>query len=333
MPDLIDILNPRNVFQKSKKINNITSLKRIYHRIIKRLIHKRLYFEKNHNLNNTIIVAGGGRSGTTWLAEVLAEYFHYRLIFEPLHPELNYFNPFYNVKYIPPESKNPDFVKRFQNLFSGKLKHQKLDLDNRVFRAGGRVVKFIRANLLLPWINNQFPEIPIVFILRHPCAVVSSRINRGWTIESFNGYLDNNPLKNQYLKQHMDIIENADSAVERQACNWCIENLIPLKAMEDENWIVTTYEDLVFSFEEEIKRIIKYINPTIPIKEDQIVNYRSFQTPNKSKTLDPLELLNIWKSRLSKMQIKNILDIVKQFSLDYVYDDNPFSKTYSRHFS
>ncbi|TFF98983.1 MAG: hypothetical protein EU541_06080 [Promethearchaeota archaeon] len=334
MNELIDLLNPRILFQKLKqKDKNIESFKRIYHRVIKRLLFRRIYFERNNDIKKSIIIAGGGRSGTTWLAEVLAEYFHYRLIFEPLHPNIHYFKPIHDTRYIPPSSSHLNYKDKLYKLFSGELKHQKLDLDNRIFRPKGRIVKFIRANLLIPWMKTQFPNIPIVFILRHPCAVISSRINLGWEVETFNHYLGNKDLMEHYLNPYKDIITNAESPVQKQACNWCIENLVPLKAMKNKKWIITTYEDLVMSFKNEIKRIIQQISPKTSINENAIINYRSFQTPNKSKSLEPLELLSVWKSRLTSHEINDILTIVKKFSLDNVYDNHPFSKKYSHHSS
>ncbi len=62
------------------------------------MVCRRIYRDTNHDAGSTILVAGTGRSGTTWLADIISEQFKSRLMFEPFHPvlvpeyaEFNYF--------------------------------------------------------------------------------------------------------------------------------------------------------------------------------------------------------------------------------------------------
>jgi len=81
-----------------------------------------LYFEKNHDLNNTIIIAGTGRSETTWLAQILDKYLHCRIIFEPLyHQKVELFKQFKYKQYIPPNYKNEKYKRIFNKILSGKI--------------------------------------------------------------------------------------------------------------------------------------------------------------------------------------------------------------------
>jgi hypothetical protein len=38
----------------------------------------------------------------------------------------------------------------------------------------------MRAQLFLRWIKQTFPEMPILLLLRHPCAVAKSRLQSCW---------------------------------------------------------------------------------------------------------------------------------------------------------
>lgn len=121
--------------------------------------------ENNHDLSITILVEGTGRSGITWLAEMLADYFHYRLIFEPFKPEkVKLFQHFSHKEYISPDYKNQEFFRIFKKILSGNVSNNWVNRDNRVFKADGRVVKSIRSSFFLKWLKNNFPCIPIVYI-------------------------------------------------------------------------------------------------------------------------------------------------------------------------
>lgn len=293
----------------------------------KRFLSKRIFFEKNHNLINTILVQGCGRSGTTWLGEVLAESLKYRLIFEPFRPDkINIFNKFVYKQYLPSDYKNERVYRIFEQIMSGRIKNTWIDNYNNFFIPKGRIVKSIRASLFLKWMRNNFPEIPIIMIIRHPCAVVSSRIKLGWDTAELDLMLKQKMLVNDHLSVFKDIIYSADTKIKQNTCLWCIENLIPLKTMEKKDWIVTFYENLVANFKSEIRKILNYINKFTEIKVKAIKNRISAQANKYSAIFMDKSPLESWKKSLTPEQISEILTITKQFSLDYIYNDNLMPK-------
>ena len=55
------------------------------------------------------MVAGTGRSGTTWLAEILMNILNYRLMFEPFNPrKVDICKNYLNKQYIPPNENNEE---------------------------------------------------------------------------------------------------------------------------------------------------------------------------------------------------------------------------------
>jgi len=293
----------------------------------KRILLSNIYFEKNHDLNKAIIVAGTGRSGTTWLAEILMNILKFRLIFEPFNPrKVKLCKDLPNKLYIPPNEINKEYLKIFEQILSGRIRNPWINQDNRVFRPKGRIIKTIRANLFLGFLSNNFPTIPIVFILRHPCGVVLSRNTKGWGTEDLEIILKQEILIKDFLDPYLDIINNAKTVFQKMACIWCIETLVPLKIMKPDNWIVTTYEDLVLNPEITITKILKYCKINFQIDEYSIKSSPSLTVERSSAIIEKENPLTVWKKALTQNEIKEILDTVKAFSLDWLYDEGIIPK-------
>ena len=136
-----------------------------------------------------IILAGSGRSGTTWLTDMLTLDRNYRSIFEPLH-FLNVPNVGKNWGlYLRADDEHPWLHDHLSKCFFTRadrawMKWMTCRVDwgtpwysqpfwflynLKYFRpwARNRVVKVIKANLMLPWIINHWNP-KILFITRHP---------------------------------------------------------------------------------------------------------------------------------------------------------------------
>ena len=165
---------------------------------------------KSQIIKNPLVIAGSGRSGTTWVLDSLAQSNGLRTIFEPLNPfEVKDAKPFANI-YIDETSENFDLEQFLMNVFSGKINnlwpntrilpsklipafsqiktsssvYNQLALYKKFllrysnyFRSRSRypITKFIRANSILDWMKRKF-NARIVFIVRHPVAVAASKI-------------------------------------------------------------------------------------------------------------------------------------------------------------
>lgn len=159
---------------------------------------------------NAVVIAGSGRSGTTWVLDVLATANNYKTVFEPLHPDVGMVSGKYAGKYIRADSKPSDIIKFMSSVLRGDIStvwtdyrvvSHRLRLSLRTFisprafielcyrykalfnnyRAfnrknyNGVAVKFIRANLMLGWLCSQY-NTKTLFIIRHPGAIIESKI-------------------------------------------------------------------------------------------------------------------------------------------------------------
>jgi len=300
---------------------------------------------RNYNIKDTIVISGPPRGGTTWLMELLDTLPGYRSIFEPLHfkrvPQLRQLNlrqPFgYPFRpYLSPTDEHPQLKEYLAKVFKGKVVNWLFDfsLHPRVIykriSANKILVKCIRANRLLPWIDNNFELRAIYLMLRHPCAAISSRI-KTW------GYPPNVTLAKritldsigriEYFRDNRELkkkLENLGGAIEVLAAIWAIDTYIPLayyKRNNPEKWHIVVYEKLVTSFEEEIKAIFSHIGEPIPREVKRMFSKPSRMSYDKQFIGTSKQLLK-WKKHLSQDQIKKILEVVGWFGINF-YTENP----------
>jgi hypothetical protein len=126
----------------------------------------------------------------------------------------------------------------------------------RAAKAKYTVIKEIRANLMLGWLSENFP-IRIVFVTRHPCAVVGSRMRLGWDVDT-ERILVQPELLDEFLSPFEGIIREAKSTISQHAVNWCVENLIPLHQIRHYGWLWTAYEAFVADPEGTFDRLFSY---------------------------------------------------------------------------
>ena len=273
-----------------------------------------------------LIVAGSARSGTTWVAELLNNIPNSVLIFEPLHPINNPKSKEAGFKwktYLEPDEISPDYYKYFERLFRlsvlSKWDTRFIPLY-KIFKVDYYVFKFIRANLLINWLSNNFPIKKPILILRHPCAVVSSRIKLSWKDSS---YTNSKKFYNKY-PLFKDIGVDLQTKEEIVALSWCEENYLPLLRNNTDSLIVVSFEGMVTNTERELKRIFESWNIVIPdnILEKVNIPSKTFKLNFDSKYLDDKninsqKLLSRWKKDLSEEQIKRVLNIVKKAGMDF----------------
>ena len=298
------------------------------YKLKKRLIRavcRRLYRDTNREISNSIVVAGTGRSGTTWLANIIASQIPCRIMFEPFHSRLvKDFQSFHYFHYMRPTEENSQLHFYCHKIFSGNIRHKWIDRQVDRLTSEYRLIKAIRANLFLKWLHNVFPEVRYLFIIRHPCAVVLSRMQLKWSTDGdIEPFLAQSKLVDDFLSHKLDFIKRAKTVEEKHAIIWCISNLIPIKQFGLDRLNVIFYEDLVCQPEKEMAKIAQAINIDYnKSKVTEQVAKPSTTTIRSSAILTGDDIIGRWKTELSPQQINNILSVVKSFALDYLYDDS-----------
>ncbi len=275
------------------------------------------YLDLGDGPKDTLFVAGSGRSGTTWLADKLNPRRDHRLLFEPFHPAKVPLVPgFHRRQYLRPDDRSEIYAQPIQRILSGAVRNRWVDRFHRTFVARKRIVKDIRANLMLGWMRENFPEMPIVLLLRHPCAVAESQLSLGWK-DILDETLDQGQLVEDYLTPIEAKMRSSQDPFERRVFLWCVENYVPLKQLADKEMTVAFYENLVADPVPELRRISGRLGMTFDeAAAGEIERPSPVSRRNKPPSLDG------WRHRISEDQRRKAIEILALFNLDRIYGED-----------
>ena len=284
----------------------------------------RLYRENNQDPGRAVFLAGTARSGTTWLADVIASQASCRIMFEPFHPfwvkayrDFNYFH------YARPDEENPALASYARRVLTGNIRDPWIDRQVERLRPDYRLIKAIRANLLLNWLSEVFPEVSIVLIIRHPCAVVSSRMKLGWwTDQDIAPMLSQSKLVEDHLEDKLDLINGAETEEEKHAVIWCIHNLIPLRQFSGQQLSIIFYENLYLQPEIEVPRLFQSVPFGFQSSVYTALNRPSHTSLRSSEIFSGRDLVKQWEKSLTPPEVDRILKVVESFGLDGIYGDS-----------
>jgi len=294
------------------------------------------------DIAKTVVISGVPRGGTTWFLNILQTLPGYRSIFEPLHkkwfPELQKRRWISRV-YLPPERRDPELEDYLSRVFKGNVMsfhaHYSIRPGTISKFVVGRnvVVKFIRANRLLPWIHSHFNLRGTYLLIRHPCAVVASQVESG--IRGYSYHRDR-PLPKEFLLNEAERIQeirenrwlmrklkNLNTHVGVLAAIWAIDQYVPLSYLSrhPDAWYVAVYERLVVDFTNEVKRIFEYIGEDVPSAAYDLY-HRPSRTTRDYRYVGTKKQLLKWKEKLSERQVEEVLRVIGWFGIDF-YNQNP----------
>jgi hypothetical protein len=291
---------------------------------------RRVHRDRYADTIPTAILAGSGRSGTTWVAELIDSQVPCRLLFEPFHPgKVGAYRRFHYFQYMPPEGVDDELLAFCRRLFAGEVRGPWVDGHLAHLRPRLRLVKDIRPTLMLRWIQRNFPEVPILYILRHPCAVVLSRMRLNWaTDEDVAQFLCQPDLVGDHLEPFLHVIEGARTEEEKHAVIWCVSNLVPLRQFEDCAWTLVFYEHVRSQPEVEVPRIFRALG--VEPRDDALQaarrpsrTTRNYGEPARSERTGAAD----WQRSLSPGQIERICRIVAAFGLEHLYGNSAMPLT------
>ena len=141
---------------------------------------RQFYRDPGPEIARSILVAGTARSGTTWLANIIDAQLGCRILFEPFHPKVEAYEADQLFPYVRPGEQAPRLHQYAERVLRGQIRDPWIDSEATRLWPKYRLIKDVRLNLVLKWFCDTFPEVPVLLIVRHPCAVVLSRMEAGW---------------------------------------------------------------------------------------------------------------------------------------------------------
>lgn len=273
--------------------------------------------------SKAILLFASPRGGSTWLEEMLTTIPRTATIWEPLDIRNN--PPFKEIgfwwrQHIPEDERWPEAEALFADLFAGRMLSPYLTQSTtpEALEAADRlVVKFVRGNLLLPWLVERFPLPKPVLLVRHPCAVVASMITHGAWNE-----LEPAPLElprhrhDGLLSGYQQLVGPITTIEERYASIWCMSNAHVLSHPKNNRaWTTVYYEDLILDTEATLQRIFTPWGMAVPEGALAMSRKASRTTRENAQVHDPQGQLRAWKKALSPDAQERILAMVKRFGI------------------
>lgn len=175
------------------------------------------------------------------------------------------------------------------------------------------IIKFVRANLSAPFMNETF-GIPVIHLLRNPYDVLASQeqVKFPWLYD-LSRFTNQEKLVQLINSEFsFDLCSAKDlSPLELLALRWCIENVIPLELWTNKgaNYEVVKYESLFSDIQIFFDLCSKF--NLEPVKNiDEVYKRPSSKTHAKSQLINFKDKERIWTENELK-QINTILDLFK----------------------
>jgi hypothetical protein len=299
---------------------------------VQRIIASRMLIDLGGDHRDALFVAGSGRSGTTWLAQVINYRNDYRLIFEPFHRELvPLCAHFLHAQYLPPGLQDPTYLEPVGEILSGRVRTRWTDRFNKNPLPRRRIVKEIRGNLMLRWLSVNFPEMPIVLILRHPCAVAPSRLTvardprQDW-FPYVEETLSQPALRRSFLMPYLELARELRTDFEKHVFMWCVENFVPLRQFRSGQLHVLFYEDLCVHPEEEVDRLFDFLGEPYDRRVFRSWKRPSWQSKAHSSIVTGKGLHDGWLELVSHDETRRAIEILAAFGLDRIYSADPMPR-------
>jgi hypothetical protein len=263
-----------------------------------------------YDLRRTIVISGSPRSGTTWLADMIATIPRSSVLFEPLNldevPDARAVGFGWRTM-LDADGGSASQVAFMQRVLSGHMLNRWTTQDMRPGAPTKTwVVKFVRANRMMPWIVANFPVRRPVIILRHPCAVVASQLDRNFPSQG-------PPPEGEFLRAHPEFTEvymSVTTPEERLAFVWAADTFMPLRSVSRDRFDIVLYETLSHEPLPMMERLFANWNEPVPAALAAATERRSFTSSPTARG---------WQDRLSGDEQQRVLRVAHAFGLDF-YD-------------
>jgi Sulfotransferase family len=290
-----------------------------------------------------VFVVGSGRSGTTWIGGTIASCSGCIPVHEPLYRNAVAETPQWGVNsrlpgpYLRAEESHAQWAAFFDALLAGKISNAytrqdwtkvpefltrwrvlerigyrlaRIQYRCRAMLGNRFVIKEVRANLMLDWLAAHTGA-RIVFLIRHPCSVIGSRMR--YKDPGFEGGAEDilcQPLlMHDFLEPFRSTIVAADTPLRRHAIIWCVENLVALSQIRSRDWLFCFYEDFVCDQGEAFRRVFESLGLE-PTSSTERAKNRVVSNPSHD-----LSKPRPWYASLTEAEGKEVLRVCEEFGL------------------
>lgn len=299
-----------------------SAVKQLKHQIlIKRALRR-------NDFSNVIWLIGDGRSGTTWVANLINADKSYREMFEPFHPvKVPEASNFEENMYVSPNESHPELHRYMSRVFEGSLTNLWVDRDIENRRFKGLLVKDVFANLHAKWAISKFPNVKPILLIRNPVSVASSKfVTKRWCWpESPKHFLEDKNLMLNHLSVFRSVIEGVearDDFIEKQVLNWCIIHKVLAEQFSLSDIHIICYEDAYERPVECISDALKFGGKSSGQSIDKsVLNSKSIVSFKGSSIVENKNPLTIWRENVTPQQLELAKELLMNFGFADWYPD------------
>jgi len=280
---------------------------------------RRVHYDLDPDLRATTFVAGTGRSGTAWAANIANYDNSARYMFEPFNPyKVQLCAGFRYRQYLRPDDDEQRYLDPARQILTGRVRNDWIDQFNRRIVSRKRVIKEIRANLMLKWMKAHFADIRLVLMMRHPCADANSRLQLGWQ-SHLDELLAQDDLIADHLSPFVADIKAATTEFQKHVFLWCIENYVPLRQLARDDVHLVFYENLCEQPEREVERLFAFLGTPVEPAVFARLAQPSELSREESAVVRGGSLTDSWRRFVDPDQARRAIDTLALFGLDAIY--------------
>ena len=291
-------------------MNNLIPIVR---KIARRFNWAGFFIEKGKYPLPWVIVAGYTRSGTTFLGRILANCLGCRPIHEPLNPRNAHETSFFNEREsLTAIKENQRYQKALMKIFGPDFKGSKYTNTGTRLVYDGRLVKIVRGNHYLDYLFELLPGQKFVFIMRNPCACISSRLRLGWPVPNHSHMIKD--IAPSLSTAQLELYEKTGTMIDKLAVSWCLDNFMALKNMSNSAFLFMHYENLVLDPVSELQRVFSHIGRQV--SKEKILHELGWENMNYDATM----YLSSWKKHMDMEDQRRVWEIAGIFGLSTLYN-------------
>jgi len=279
------------------------------------------------------LLASSGRSGSTWLGDVLAATAGTQQIFEPLDPRnsevyrqlmkwpAGLTPSAFKRHYLRPDANAPAWAAFWDDVLRGRVRTYLTDYTRTSFFPRRFLVKSIRANMMLGFVAGHFRP-RILFLVRHPSAVINSmfyRVRASWPADVQDLLSDEN-LVEDYLQPWAGIISQVRDGFEALAVWWAVENRVALTQLANVEYYLIFYEDIVLHPQETLSALFSWLDIPAEMISADVLRQFSRMTSVKQRQFqdnDKMKRLTAWQDELSLSEQRVILQWAERLEIPW----------------
>ena len=285
------------------------------------------FIDLSSHHRDSVLICAIQRSGTTWFGDVINYDNEYRSMYEPFHnryvPQVKAFKTW---QYLRPDDDSPEYLGPATAIFEGRIRNRWISAYNKRTFAHRRLIKDVRSLMMIGWIRAHFPEMPVILLLRHPCAVLNSLLRLHWHRNASALILAQPQLMEDHLEPFRGVIEAAEGDVENHLLAWCANYYVALRQLAGQRVFVAFYERFLAEPRAEIARLFAFLDRPFDdrvFKQMKVpsVQARVARHGDSSAVVTGGDLLDEWRKHVTPEQIERTLALLQRFGLDAIYGE------------